>query len=194
MADSINFHSNTCNIHAKLHWYCVCVVLPMRNETNRKESNEIKVIEYLDDLVGAGCATIMYEYREQNKWLASSNFEIDRIYQIKTPSDTYTNAIIDCSLDTQKLFINKGVIIFGFEECKTYEHVDLLQCKQCQCFGRIERYCQYSKRCRHCAADQWSPTYCVYQSPKIVKVYQLHYIKQRRHKLQNKSHINGRKV
>lgn len=67
---------------------------------------------------------IIAQLGEQNAWLKDAEFSINRTYVIETASGEYINIIINCGLELQKVFIQKGAVIFGVSECRCFEHAN----------------------------------------------------------------------
>lgn len=60
------------------------------------------------------------------------------------------NIIISCDLLVQEIFLKKGSCIFGLNQCKIFEYVDVLRCNKCQRFGHFVRDCTFGEICRSC--------------------------------------------
>lgn len=94
---------------------------------------------------------IIAQLREQNHWLQKAEFTIDRSYEITTSNSKYSNLILNCDLATQTLFLKKGICIFGFNECRVFEYLNLLQCNNCLRYGHYARECRFVALCKVCA-------------------------------------------
>lgn len=94
---------------------------------------------------------ILAQIQEQNIWMRNIDVQIERMYTINTSKTSYTNVILNCDLKTHAQLIERGRIIFGFSECKIYEHVEILQCLKCQRYGHFARECSYATCCKNCA-------------------------------------------
>lgn len=77
---------------------------------------------------------------------ASSN-ESESVHEL----DRY---ILETDIQTQKLFVDKGKIVFGLSSCHVYEYNNLISCKHCQRLGHFARNCTFEKVCRRCGESQ----------------------------------------
>lgn len=59
----------------------------------------------------------------------------------------YRNAIV--AWRSQAEFLKREFIIFGVNECKVYEHIEV-RCNKCQRFAHFARECNYKAICRKC--------------------------------------------
>lgn len=69
---------------------------------------------------------VIHELKLQNEWMKNLDFKKNRDYTVKTDSGTYMNIIISCDLLVQDIFLKKGFVIFGLNQCKIFEYVDVL--------------------------------------------------------------------
>lgn len=99
---------------------------------------------------------IAEQIREQNAWLLEADFKIIDHYEVTTKNSKYVNAIATCDLETQRLLLDRGTIVFGFSSCKVYEDIRTLQCFKCQRFGHTSRDCNQLDRCKFCAENHES--------------------------------------
>lgn len=113
--------------------------------------NQLKITRLLTDLTDPN--EILAQLMDQNIWLRNLSIQIDRIYTIKTPKIEYTNAIINCDIDTHRQILERGRLLFGLSECRIYEQVNILQCLKCQRFGHFARECTFAASCKICAQD-----------------------------------------
>lgn len=109
---------------------------------------------------------IRHQMEKQNQWFKELKYNIVRDYDIDTQYGKYYNIIISCDVATQAIFLNKGFVIYGINQCKIYEYVDVLRCNRCQRFGHFARDCSFPEICRKCHAAHASNT-C--QLPQIIK-------------------------
>lgn len=68
---------------------------------------QIKITRLFTDLTRDD--DIIQQIVEQNHWLQLAEFEIDRKYTIEIASGSYTNLIVNCDLELQKQFIDRGI-------------------------------------------------------------------------------------
>lgn len=86
----------------------------------------------------------------QNSWLNGKDFVIDRKYTVVNEQRSYSNIIVNCDLNLQKTFIERGYVIFGFSEKKCYEYINLIQCNKCFRFDHVGKSCNFARRCKKC--------------------------------------------
>lgn len=87
----------------------------------------------------------------RNQWLRDARFNIAEIYTIEVVKHPYTNIIVETDLLTQRLMLKKGVVIFGFQECRIFEHINVLQCNRCSRYGHFARECFLPANCKKCS-------------------------------------------
>lgn len=93
---------------------------------------------------------IVDEFKLQNDWLKNLDFKVHRDYTVETQNGTYMNLILSCDLLVQDIFLKKGYVIFGLNQCQIFEYVDVLRCNKCQRFGHFARDCGFVETCRKC--------------------------------------------
>lgn len=86
----------------------------------------------------------------QNPWAANANFEIIDCYPVSNGARTYHNAIMNCDLESHTLLLEKGSVIIGMQQCRLFEHIDLIQCSNCNKYGHFWRNCTFAPYCRRC--------------------------------------------
>lgn len=102
---------------------------------------------------------LILQLREQNHWLAKAVFNIDRRYEVTTVKGTHINIIVNTDLISQRLFLDRGVVIINFNESRVYEYVNVLQCNRCLRYGHYARECNLLPRCKKCT-DQHETQDC----------------------------------
>lgn len=88
---------------------------------------------------------------QQNHWLTNASFEIMKTYKITAAKEPYSNIVCKTDLPTQKLLLDKDSIILGLTQCRLFEHINLLQCGNCQRYGHFKRQCALPPHCKKCS-------------------------------------------
>lgn len=91
--------------------------------------------------------------REQNDWLEDSTLEVNQQYGMAGPRKNYKVAILDCDIQTQLQFIERGTCMLGFSEKRCFEHVELMGCGKCMDFSHVSANCKNKLSCRHCSEE-----------------------------------------
>lgn len=86
---------------------------------------------------------VIDELRKQNSWMKELVFRNVRDYSVTTINGKYMNIILSCDLIVQEIFLSRGSCIYGFNQCKIFEYVDVLRCNKCQRFGHFVRDCTF---------------------------------------------------
>lgn len=111
----------------------------------------LKITNMLTDITDVD--EIEAQIRMANYWATEAVFRVTQTYIVTASTGAYTNAIIECDLPTQKLFLDKKRIVFGLSSCRTYEHVNLISCRNCQRYAHFERNCTHPTRCKKCGEN-----------------------------------------
>lgn len=111
----------------------------------------LKITNLITDLTDT--KLIEEQIRTANFWAAEANFGVSQSYVVHATTGTYTNAIVQCDLATQKLFLERKRIVFGLSSCRVHEHVNLISCRNCQRYAHFERNCSYPTRCKKCGEN-----------------------------------------
>lgn len=85
---------------------------------------------------------------KQNHWLISKTIKINRSYIIKLNNWEYKKLIIECDVVTQKQFIERQVVIVGFQERRCFEMFNTIQCLKCYRYGHIQTDCKFDMKCK----------------------------------------------
>lgn len=64
--------------------------------------------------------------------------------------------ILSCDIPTLRRVLEKGSVISGLDTKKVYEHIDIIQCFNCQRFGHVAASCKIDPCCKFCAGDHQS--------------------------------------
>lgn len=104
--------------------------------------------------------TLAIKLKVQNDCMNDKNFAVQKVYRVNTPHKSYTNAIIECTLELQNTLLSRNFLKYGHSELKIYEHINVVQCSRC--FGHLSKACTNPRSCRRCtgnhsAADCPSP-------------------------------------
>lgn len=95
--------------------------------------------------------TVLVQIRHQNQWMSKmEDIVIEEVYQVTTARIKYVNVIISSGLKTQESLLKKGTIILGFTQCRVSEHIDMIQCQNCNRFGHFRHTCTFTTNCRKC--------------------------------------------
>lgn len=103
-----------------------------------------------------GDTEFVLSLKEQNHWLRNMNFVVHQRFVVPTANGICTNVILKCDIACLKKFIEHGTVISGFSEKRVYEHVEVLQCFNCQRFGHVASACKASPCCKFCALPHQS--------------------------------------
>lgn len=95
--------------------------------------------------------TLKAELVEQNSILSTAEFVVSRVYTISVGGRTYSNAILDCSLQTQALILSLNSLLYAGRKRYVHEFVNLLQCTNCLSFGHLQSSCTNQALCKKCA-------------------------------------------
>lgn len=114
----------------------------------QSNSPQIKITRLFTKLENT--ADIVNQIKDQNHWLRNATFEVAREYSVETLNGTYRNLIINCDLILQKEFMRREAIIFGINECRCFEYVDVLRCNKCLRYGHFARECTFLPTCKRC--------------------------------------------
>lgn len=117
------------------------------------KSPQIKIVNTDNSMLDSN---IIEAIKDQNVWTRDKDITIEKTYTITTPNKTYKNVIINCVIQTQREFIERGNVIIGFDEKRCFEHINHLQCLNCQRFGHISTNCSYPTACKKCAGPHAS--------------------------------------
>lgn len=98
----------------------------------------VKITPLFTDI--SDSAEVLHHMITQNQWLATHQIDIEAFYTISSNNVQYKTMIIKCSAELLHLLARKR-IIFGLQQCRCYEQVDVLQCLKCQRFGHFAREC-----------------------------------------------------
>lgn len=120
-----------------------------------KHSNpKFKIIGvHLEDLQPS---QFILNLKEQNDWLRSSELSFVQSYSVPNKRGMYNNIVVSCDIPTLKRVIEKGEVIVGMDSKNVYEHIDILQCFNCQRFGHVAGTCRSQPCCRNCGMDHMS--------------------------------------
>lgn len=88
--------------------------------------------------------------KSYNSFLVNAEINFVRSYQIKTLAGVYTNLILSCSLQTQKLILQRGNLLIGLSQCRVFENINTLQCLQCYAYGHFARNRASAIICKNC--------------------------------------------
>lgn len=144
--------------------------------TARTIMPEIKVVRIFVTLPDPN--DIIDMIKTYNPFLANAEMNLLRGYEIKTLAGVYTNLIIACSLQTQKLILQRGNLLIGLSQCRVFENINTLQCLQCYAYGHFSRNCQSAIVCKICAeshnhkeciAEHVKCINCVRENVKLLK-------------------------
>lgn len=94
--------------------------------------------------------------KEQNHWLKNLFIEVAEVFSVPGNRTNYSNAILNCDLESLKMLLEKGSVICGFAEKSVYEHVQVLQCFNCQRFGHVAANCTADPVCKYCSRNHSS--------------------------------------
>lgn len=94
--------------------------------------------------------------QEQNDWLKNSQLIFVDTFNVPFKNGSYSNVIISCDIPTLNRVIEKGSVIVGLDSKPVYEHIDILQCFNCQRFGHVAGTCRSQPCCRNCGEDHMS--------------------------------------
>lgn len=105
--------------------------------------------------------------KSQNYWLRNMNFKVTEVFKVPGSKRDYSNVILDCDILALKAFLEKGSVIVGFAEKRVYEHINILQCFNCQRFGHVVASCKVPPTCRFCASTSHPSRECEDKSIKV---------------------------
>lgn len=120
----------------------------------KKSDPKFKIIGVHTDNIQP--ADFILNLKEQNSWLRNVELTYVQSYTIPTKNGSYQNAIISCDIPTLKRVIEKGTVIVGMDAKNVYEHIDILQCFNCQRYGHVAGTCRSQPSCRNCGGDHMS--------------------------------------
>lgn len=75
--------------------------------------------------------------KEQNDWLKNAVLNYKEHFTVPHKNGIYTNIVIACDIQTLRRVLEKGSVICGLDNKKVHEHIDILQCFNCQRFGHV---------------------------------------------------------
>lgn len=101
-------------------------------------------------------ADFLLNLKEQNEWLSNVELSFSQSYAVPTKNGSYSNVVVACDIPTLKRVIEKGSVIVGMDSKNVYEHIDILQCFNCQRFGHVAGTCRSQPSCRNCGQDHMS--------------------------------------
>lgn len=61
--------------------------------------------------------------KQYNLFLVNAELNLIRTYEIVTILGVYTNLVLSCSLQTQKLILQRGHLLIGLSQCRVFENV-----------------------------------------------------------------------
>lgn len=105
--------------------------------------------------------------KSQNHWLRNMNFELAEIFKVPGSKREYVNVILQCDIVALKAFLERGSVIVGFAEKRVYEHINILQCFNCQRFGHVAASCKVTSTCRFCASNAHESKDCEDKTLKV---------------------------
>lgn len=88
--------------------------------------------------------------KKQNPWIEHATFEIVDFFPVSNSARTYHNAIMTCDLESHTLILQKTSLIIGMQQCRIFEHINLIQCSHCNKYGHFWRNCTLPPHCRRC--------------------------------------------
>lgn len=94
--------------------------------------------------------------KEQNDWLRNAELNYVEHFEVPHKNGVYTNIIITCDIQTLRRVLEKGSVICGLDMKKVHEHIDILQCFNCQKFGHVAGTCKSPPCCKFCGQDHLS--------------------------------------
>lgn len=96
---------------------------------------------------------LLLHIEKQNYWIPSGKLTIIRKYEITTPNRKYNNIIVSCDIEVFKKILDIGFILFGFNQCRVFEHINYLQCHNCWKYGHTQFNCKHKKVCKICGKE-----------------------------------------
>lgn len=111
--------------------------------------NLVKITKIYADTNDA--SELLDQISMQNSWINNLGIAPERLYTVNTPRGQYVNLLISCDIQAHTELLRRSYIVFGFSECKIFEHVNTLQCLNCQRYGHYARECRFATICKYCA-------------------------------------------
>lgn len=76
---------------------------------------------------------------------------VAEVFSVPGSKSNYSNAILNCDIESQRILLEKGSVICGFAEKNVYEHIQVLQCFNCQRLGHVAASCKTDPTCKFCS-------------------------------------------
>lgn len=126
-----------------------------------KDSCEIKgVNSYLPKMIVTGLSDYESEghflkllYKQNESIVNNGKIKVLKAYPQKNGA---TNVLISCDLLNYSALKKLKSLYIDFDICSVYEHVYVLRCFKCQCFGHKEEDCTNKVVCSKCAGTHRS--------------------------------------
>lgn len=94
--------------------------------------------------------------KEQNEWLKNTEINYVEHFEVPSKRGAYTNVVLSCDMPTLRRVLEKNEVICGLDMKRVFEHIDIVQCFNCQRFGHVANSCKANPSCKFCAEDHQS--------------------------------------
>lgn len=101
-------------------------------------------------------ADFILNLKEQNDWLTNADLTYVEHFNVPSARGAYANMIVSCDLPTLRRILEKGEVICGLDMKRVFEHIEILQCFNCQRFGHVANSCKAKPSCKYCGGEHQS--------------------------------------